>query len=156
MMPHLHKRKPEALLASSKLLRLIFLSGFFFCSVAHAFDVACITAGRLNGNGQWAPKFDSVRLLDSAGQSISSSNKDDLKNLQVLDITEPALLSACEGDKPLTTEDSSPARTKSPVPAVKPGRFSVVGLGYPQLRVGGALVEVKVQVSADQIVMLTR
>ena len=56
----------------------------------------------------------------------------------------------------MTPADSSQAQTKAPVPAAKPGRVNVVGLGYPQLRVGGALVEVKVQVTADQIVMLIR
>lgn len=156
MIPYLLKRKPEAQALSSKLLRLVLLFVFFFGSIAHASEIACITAGRLDGNGQWAPKFDSVRLLDGLGRAIASSKKDDLKNLQVLDITEPALLSACEGDQPLTPADGSQARTKTPVPAVKPGRVPVVGLGYPQLSVGGALVEVKVQVSADQIVMLTR
>ena len=56
----------------------------------------------------------------------------------------------------MTPADGSQAQTKSPVPAAKPGRVVVVGLGYPQLRVGGTLVEVKIQVSEDQIVMLTR
>lgn len=156
MMLYLLKRKPQAQLFTSKLLRIALLLSISCGSVAHASDVACITAGRLNSNGQWAPKFDSVRLLDGLGRAISSSKKDELKNLQALEITEPALLSACLGDKPMTPADGSQAQTKSPVPAAKPGRVVVVGLGYPQLRVGGTLVEVKIQVSEDQIVMLTR
>lgn len=156
MMPYLMKPKPEAQSLSSKLLRIVLLLSISCGSVAYASDVACITAGRLDSHGQWAPKFDSVRLLDGLGRAISSSNRDELKNLQALEITEPALLSACLGNKPMTPAVGSQAQTKSPVPAAKPGRVIVVGLGYPQLRVGGTLVEVKVQVSEDQIVMLSR
>ncbi len=79
-----------------------------------------------------------------------------MKNLQALEITEPALLCACPGDKPITPADGFLAQTKSPVPAAKTVRVIVFGLGYPQLRVGGTLVEMEVQVSEDQIVMLTR
>ena len=125
-------------------------------SAAQASELACITAGRLNAQGQWAPKLDSIRLLDASGRTISSSNKADIKNVQILEITEPALLSACEGDRPLTSADGSQAQPKAPVPAAKPGRLKVLGLGYPPLRVGGELVEIKVQVPADQIVMMVR
>lgn len=156
MMHYPLKLKSEIQSFTSKLLRIFLLLSISCGSVAHASDLACITAGRLDSNGQWAPKFDSVRLLDGLGRVISSSKKNELRNLQALEITEPALLSACEGDKPLTHADGSQSQTKSPVPAAKPGRVAVVGVGYPQLRVGGALVEVKVQVTVDQIVMLTR
>ena len=125
-------------------------------SAAQASEPVCITAGRLNAQGQWAPKMDSIRLLDASGRTISSSNKADIKNVQTLEITEPALLSACQGDRPLTSADGSQAQTKAPVPAAKPGRLKVLGLGYPPLRVGGELVEIKVQVPADQIVMMVR
>jgi len=156
MMLYLINRKLESPSFFSKLLPIVLLLSISCGSVAHASDLACITAGRLDSNGQWAPKFDSVRLLDGLGRAISSSKKDELRNLQALEITEPALLSACLGDKPMPPADGSQAQTKSPVPAAKPGRVAVVGVGYPQLRVGGALAEVKVQVTADQIVMLTR
>jgi len=156
MMLYFLKRKPETPSFSSRLLRVVLLLSISCGSVAYASDLACITAGRLDSNGQWAPKFDSVRLLDGLGRAISSSKKDELRNLQALEITEPALLSACLGEKPMTPADGSQSQTKSPVPAAKPGRVAVVGVDYPQLRVGGALVEVKVQVTADQIVMITR
>ena len=156
MMLYFSKRKPKTPSFPSNLLRILFLLSISYGSVVCASEIACITEGRLDANGQWAPKFSSLRLLDGLGQVISSSKKDALKNLQALEITEHALLSACEGNQPLTPADSYQAQTKSPVPAAKPGRVPVVGVGYPQLRVGGTLVEVKVQVSADQIVMLTR
>jgi hypothetical protein len=156
MMHRLPQPNFEARTHSSTMPSLVLFVVFFCGSVAHASEIACITAGRLDGNGQWAPKFHSVRLIDASGQAISGSKKEVLKNLQALEITEPALLSACEGDQALTPADGAQAQTKSPVPAAKPGRLAVVGVGYPPLRVGGALVEVKVQVSAEQIMMLTR
>jgi hypothetical protein len=36
------------------------------------------------------------------------------------------------------------------------GRHNVIGLGFPKLQIGGELVELKLQVNADQIVMITR
>ena len=125
-------------------------------SIAQASDLACVTAGRLDASGQWAPKFDGIVLLDSAGKAISSSKKADLQAVKALQITEPALLSACEGDRPLASGEGTPVKPKTPVPAAKPGRLAVVGIGYPQLRVGGALVEVKVQISADQTILVLR
>lgn len=123
---------------------------------AQASEVSCLTAGRLDSNGQWAPKFDSVVLRDGSGRVVTGSSKADMKNVQAVEIKEPALLSACVGDRPLPAAEGSAAQPKSPVPAAKPGRLPVAGVGYPQLRSGGVLVEVKVQVSPDQIVMLTR
>ena len=125
-------------------------------SIAQASDLACLTAGRLDASGQWAPKFDGIVLLDSAGKAISSSKKADLQAVKALQITEPALLSVCEGDRPLASGEGTPVKSKTPVPAAKPGRLAVVGIGYPQLRVGGALVEVKVQISADQTILVLR
>jgi hypothetical protein len=46
--------------------------------------------------------------------------------------------------------------SKGAVPAAKPGRFNVVGLGFPKLQTGGELVELEVNIAADQIVMITR
>ena len=42
------------------------------------------------------------------------------------------------------------------IPAAKPGRHNVIGIGFPKLQIGGELVELKVQVNTDQIVMITR
>ena len=89
-------------------------------------------------------------------KAISSSKKADLQAVKALQITEPALLSVCEGDRPLASGEGTPVKPKTPVPAAKPGRLAVVGIGYPQLRVGGALVEVKVQISADQTILVLR
>lgn len=156
MWPFMRKPISDAFCKGAGPLVLGLLFSVLGGSAAQASEPVCITAGRLNAQGQWAPKLDAIRLLDAAGRTISSASQADMKNVQTLEITQPALLSACEGDRPLTSADGSQAQPKAPVPAAKPGRLAVLGLSYPPLRVGGVLVEVKVRVPADQIVMVMR
>lgn len=113
----------------------------------------CITAGRMDAAG-WAPQFKTVRLLDGAGRSLPVRNKSDLTQVRAVELTEAALLSVCDGNKALTRGDG--VASKGPVPAAKPGRFSVAGLGFPKLQTGGELVEFEISVPADQVVMITR
>lgn len=113
----------------------------------------CITAGRMDAAG-WAPQFQTVRLLDGAGRIFSVRNKSDLTQVRAVELTEAALLSVCDGNKALTRGVG--ATPKGPVPAAKPGRFNVAGLGFPKLQTGGELVELEITVPADQIVMITR
>lgn len=115
---------------------------------------SCITAGRLAA-GAWAPQFASVRLLDASGRLLPVQSKPELTRVRGVELTENALLSACEGDKPLT-RGSVAAATQGPVPAAKPGRLSVVSVGFPKLQTGGELVELEVVLTQDQIVMVTR
>ena len=112
----------------------------------------CITAGRMDNEG-WAPQFQSVRLLDETGRILLVKNKSELTLVRAIELTEVALLSICDGNKPLTRADG--VQSKSPVPAVKPGRFKVAGLSFPKLR-SGELVEFEVTIAADQIVMISR
>ena len=70
-------------------------------------------------------------------------------------LTEPALLSRCDGNQPLARGDESPA-AKAPVPAATPGRLTVSAVGFPKLQTGGSLVELQVSVPADRVVMVTR
>ena len=113
----------------------------------------CITAGRMDAAG-WAPQFKTVRLLDGAGRSLPVKHKSDLTQVRAVELTEPALLSVCDGNKALTRGDGATA--KGPVPAAKPGRFNVAGLGFPKLQTGGELVELEISAPADQVVMITR
>ena len=122
---------------------------------ANASETSCITAGRLNADGNWSPQFQSVKLLDDTGRSLSVKLKSELTLVRGVELLEPALLSVCEGDRALT-RGNDVITNKAPVPAVKSGRHSVIGLGFPRLQIGGELVELKVQVNADQIVMITR
>ena len=113
----------------------------------------CITAGRMDTLG-WAPQFQTVRLLDGSGRILPVRTKSDLTQVRAVELTEAALLSVCEGNKALIRGDGATA--KGPVPAAKPGRFNVAGLGFPKLQTGGELVELKISVPADQVVMITR
>ena len=112
----------------------------------------CITAGRMD-NAVWAPQFQSVRLLDDAGRNLKVKNKSELRQVRAVELTEAALLSACDGNKPVDRSDG--VMSKGPVPAAKPGRFNVAGLSFPKLR-SGELVEFEVTIAADQIVMISR
>lgn len=122
---------------------------------AHASDASCISAGRLNAEGRWAPQFPAVRLLDEAGRALATRTKADLSQVRAVEITAPALLSACEGGRALTRGDDA-AGAKAPVPAVQPGRLTVETVGFPKLQTGGEMVELKVQVPPDRRVMITR
>ena len=112
----------------------------------------CITAGRMN-NSVWAPQFQSVRLLDDAGRILPVRNKSELTQVRAIELTEAALLSVCDGNKAVARGEG--VQTKGPVPAAKPGRFTVSGLGFPKLQ-NGELVEFEVTIAAEQIVMITR
>lgn len=112
---------------------------------------SCITAGRMD-NSVWAPQFQSVRLLDDAGRILPVKNKSELTQVRAVELTEAALLSVCDGNKVAQGEG---VQTKGAVPAAKPGRFTVAGLGFPKLQ-NGELVEFELTIAADQIVMITR
>ena len=118
---------------------------------AHA--TTCITAGRMDTAG-WTPQFKSVQLLNEAGRVLVVKNKSELKQVKAVELKEAALLSVCDGNQSLTRGDD--ANIKGAVPAAKPGRFNVVGLGFPMLQTGGELVEFEIVVAQDQIAMITR
>ena len=113
---------------------------------------SCITAGRMD-NSVWAPQFQSVRLLDDAGRTLIVKNKSELTQVRAVELTEVTLLSACDGNKAVAQGEG--VQSKGPVPAAKPGRFNVAGLGFPKLQ-NGELVEFELTIAADQIVMITR
>lgn len=126
--------------------------GTCFCThLVHA--SSCITAGRLNDKG-WAPQFQSVRLMGEDGRTLRTHMKNDLQKVREVELTDNALLSTCDGDKPLTK--SAERLEKGPVPAAKPGRYKVDGIGFPKLQTGGELVELKIVLSENQIVQITR
>lgn len=113
----------------------------------------CITAGRMD-NSVWAPQFQTVRLLDHVGRILPVKNKSELTQVRTVELTEAALLSVCDGNKPLTRGEG--ALSKGAVPAAKPGWFNVAGVGFPKLHKGGELVEFEITIAADQIVMVNR
>jgi hypothetical protein len=117
----------------------------------------CILAGRLDAEQRWAPQSRGVELLDAAGKRVSGSSKEALANVKAVRLSQPALLSNCNGDQALP-EGGASTGNKSPAPAVSASKesVSVQAVAYPPLRVGGSLVELKLQVPAQRVVMLTR
>jgi hypothetical protein len=136
-------------------LGLVLTGTALFLQSANASETSCITAGRFNADGKWSPQFHSVKLLDDAGRSLTVKLKSEFAPVRGVELLEPALLSGCEGDRALS-RGTDVITDKAPVPAAKPGRHKVIGLGFPKLQIGGELVELKLQVSADQMVMITR
>ena len=132
---------------------MLFLTVLVCTLLNGAYASTCITAGRMDTAG-WSPQFKSVHLLNEAGRVLVVKNKSELTQVKAVELKEAALLSTCDGNKSLTRGDD--ARIKGAVPAAKPGRFNVVGLGFPKLQIGGELVEFEITVAADQISMITR
>lgn len=147
------KTPHRATLASARGLWMVALV-LAATGAAQASDASCISAGRLDGDGRWAPQFQEVRLLDEAGRALATRSKADLARVRGVELTQPALLSACAGERGLTREERAGA--KAPVPAAKPGRLVVEGVAYAKMQTGGELVELKVQVPPEQVVMITR
>ena len=118
-------------------------------------DAQCIVAGRLS-DGAWAPRFAGVQLLGANGQALSGSSRQALTGAKQVRLSQPALLSRCNGEQPLLNADSEPAGRKTEVPALSAGVVSVEGVSFPKLRTGGELVELRVRVPGERLVMLTR
>jgi hypothetical protein len=121
-------------------------------------DGSCILAGRLTVEQRWAPRLPGVELLGQDGKRVSGAYKQQLAGIRQVRLTQPALLSRCDGSGELTRADDLPAQPKSPVPAASagPGLLAVEAVSFPKLRTGGELVELKLAVPADRVVMLTR
>ncbi|HWP13865.1 MAG TPA: hypothetical protein VNN06_18725 [Ramlibacter sp.] len=123
-------------------------------SFAQPADASCIVAGRI-ASGRWAPRMAGVQLLAQDGKAVASPDKQALTGVRQVRLTRPALLSRCDGDRELALGDDAPA-TKSPVPAASAGLLPVESVGYPKLRTGGELVELKLTVPTERVVTLTR
>jgi hypothetical protein len=127
------------------------------CAAAQAqADASCILAGRLAEDGHWAPRFEGVELLGADGRVLRAGGKQALAAVRQARLAAPALLSRCDGSGPLTRADEEPARPKAEVPALSAGVVDVEAVAYPRLRTGGELVELRVRVPAERVVMLTR
>ena len=118
-------------------------------------DAQCIVAGRVS-DGQWAPKHATIHLFGADGNPIAAPTRAALANVRRATLDEPALLSKCDGNQTLFNADNEPPGRKTEVPALARGSFEVEGVGYPKLQTGGELVELRVRVPAERVVMLTR
>jgi hypothetical protein len=118
-------------------------------------EAQCILAGRLS-DGRWAPRFDAVQLRGADGRVIARSAKDALARVTKAELARPALLSRCNGAQPLLNADGEPAGRKTDVPALSRGAVDVEAVSFPKLRTGGELVELRVRVPAERVVMVRR
>ena len=118
-------------------------------------DAQCILAGRVS-EGRWAPRFDAVQLRGADGRVIARSSREALASVKTAELARPALLSRCNGDQPLASADGEPRTPKTQVPALARGMVDVEGVSFPKLRAGGELVELRVRVPAERVVMVTR
>jgi len=118
-------------------------------------EAQCIVAGRIS-EGTWAPRFDAVQLRGADGRVIARASKEALAGVKKAELARPALLSRCDGDQPLANADNEPAGRKTEVPALARGMVDVEAVSFPKLRTGGELVELRVRVPAERVVMVTR
>ena len=116
----------------------------------------CIVAGRITEGDKWAPRFEGVQLLAPRGRVVTSGNRQALADVERVRLTKPALLSKCDGDGELARADDQPSIPKEPVPAVAPGVVEVESVAFPKLRTGGELVELKLRLPVERVVMVKR
>jgi hypothetical protein len=116
----------------------------------------CILAGRINAEGEWAPRFDAVQLRGADGAVIARTDRASLTRVRQAELAQPALLARCDGDNPMAIADDEAPGRKAAVPALSAGVVEVESVAFPKLRTGGHLVELKVRAPAERVVMLTR
>jgi hypothetical protein len=118
----------------------------------------CILAGRLNTDQRWAPQARGVELLDATGKRVTSSDKAALNGVKQVRIASPALLSTCNGNQALPSGDDQAKTQKTVAAAVSANAtpINVEAVGFPPLRVGGELVELRLTLPSERIVSLTR
>jgi hypothetical protein len=126
-------------------------------TVAQAGDAQCVLAGRLNSEGRWAPQASGMRLLDASGKPVAGAEQASLAAVKAVRVTKPALLSKCNAGQTIASGDAS-AGSKSPAPAVTAGSAPIEAQVMATLpgRAGSQWVELRVNVPAERVVLLTR
>jgi hypothetical protein len=119
--------------------------------------VPCILAGRLNSEGRWAPQASGMQLLDAGGKPVSGAAASALSAVKAVRLTEPVLLASCNAGQAMADGDASQG-SKSPTPAVAAGNIpiQVQAMALLPSRAGGQWVELRLNVPAERVVMLTR
>lgn len=133
------------------------LCAVFVSPAALASEAQCIVAGRLNPEGRWAPASAGVQFLDAAGQRLSSVGQISLSAIKAVRVAEPVLLSACNAGQAMADGDAIKG-SKSQVPALTAGSASLQVQAANTLpgRAGGQWVELRLDVPAERVVMLSR
>ena len=120
-------------------------------------DKPRILAGRLNADNRWAPLARGVTLLNAQGESVSASSKKALDTVKAVRLSEPALVSQCNGNQPLVSGEITTG-SKTPAPSIKhsPIALNLVAIYYPPVRAGGQWVELQLVLPADRVVIAKR
>jgi hypothetical protein len=117
----------------------------------------CILAGRLDDQQRWAPQARGVQLLNAAGEPVISASKEALATVKAVRLSQPALLSSCQGNQALPAGgDITGKKTPAPAVAASTTLISVQAVTYPPLKVGGELVELKLELQNARLIQLTR
>lgn len=117
-------------------------------------DARCILVGRIGADG-WAPRLPGVELLGADGRDIAATTRQALAGVRQVRLSEPALLSRCDGNRTLAEGPDAPG-PKSQVPAIGAGVWPVQAVNHPRLPRGGELVEVQVAVPPERVTLTTR
>lgn len=117
----------------------------------------CILAGRVSSEGRWAPQASGMQLLDVAGKPVTGAAPSSLSTIKAVRLAETALLASCNAGQVMADGDASQG-SKSPAPAVTAGNIPVQVQAMAMLpgRAGGQWVELRLNVPAERVVMLTR
>jgi hypothetical protein len=138
------------------LLSLLALLGVTLApSITWAQD-QCILAGRLNADGQWAPRMAGVALLGGQGQPITGGSAEALAQVKQVRVGRDAALSACNDKQAIAKGGDGPS-AKTPVPAVKAGKaaLDVTAVNtLPLEKAGGSWVELKLAAVPPERLML--
>lgn len=120
-------------------------------------DKPSILAGRFHADNRWAPLARGVTLLNAQGERVSASSKKALDTVRDVRLSEPALLSQCNGSMPLISGESTTGN-KTLAPSIKPGpiALNVEAIYYPPVRAGGQWVELQLVLPADRVVIAER
>lgn len=120
-------------------------------------EAQCILAGRVNSEGRWAPQASGMQLLDAAGKPVSGAAPSKLSTIKAVRLAEPALLASCNAGQAMADGDASEG-SKSSVPALAAGNIPVQVQAMNTLpgRAGGQCVELRLNVPAERVMMLTR
>jgi hypothetical protein len=119
-------------------------------------QTSCVTAGRINDAGQWAPQLEGLRFLDAEGKVLRGTPEDILKKLKQISVSKPLPLSACQASvSPLPELKEAPGakREKSQHLTASTKLVEVSAVHRPGLRSGGSLVELQVLAPATRIAM---
>lgn len=133
---------------------------WMFCATAATAQDHCVVAGRVNAEANWAPRFKGVELLSADGKRVSGAGAEALASVKQARVTQPALLSACNGNRAAAKGGDSSPSAKTEVPAVSPGKglLTVAAVSLvPLEKAGGSLVELKLtELPTGRVVMVKR